>query len=120
MANPSGAQIKFNASFMAGYNNPEITVLTLVTDGGNTIIDYPDYRKILRILRSGRVPILHITSTDREYGQLLQLNTYSTPNQIISFIHSYLVSSDVGVLTQVDFRPDKPPVMHTFPLNNKK
>ena len=112
--------INFAAANMAGYNNPNIEVLPLVTDGGNTIIDYPDYGKILKILRSGRVPILHITSTGREYGQLLQLNTYSTPNQMISFIHSYLVSSDTGLLTQVDFRPDKPPVINMFPLNTKK
>ena len=117
MANPSQPKINFSAAFMAWYNNPKIAVLTLVTDDNHTVIDYPAYGKILRLLRSGRVPILLVTSASREDGQLLQLNAYSSSDRMRSFSSTYLESSVAGQVTEVVFRHGKPPVIHSFHLD---
>ena len=118
MAKPSIRKINFSAAFMAGYNNPKIEVLTLVTDDSTTVaIDYPDYREISSLLRGGRVPLLLVTTTAREDGLLLQLNNYSTTDQIISFANTYMESSVAGLVIQVDFSLGKTPVIHKFFLD---
>lgn len=116
MANPGKPGIKFNASYMAGYNNPEITVLTLVTDGGGVPITYPSLGDILALLRSGRVPLLFATDELRQAGQLLQLAYYSTSARVVRFASTYAESNVVGTVFTIDFLLGKPPVMRQLPL----
>ena len=116
MANPNTPGIKFNASYMAGYNNPEITVLTLVTDNSTKPVIYPSYGNILRLLKSGRVPLLLLTDESRQTGYLMQLAYYSTSDRVISFASTYAESNVAGVVFTIDFSVGKPPVIRQIPL----
>ena len=110
MANPTRPHIAFNASFMAGYNNPEITVLTIVTAGANPVI-YPSYGEILALLKSGQVPLLLVTDESRQTGTLLQLAYYSTPEGVIRFSGASAQSGVAGAVVSIDFLSGKPPVI---------
>lgn len=118
MANPTRPGIKFNASYMAGYNNPEITVLTLVTGNSTNPIIYPSYRDILALLKSGRVPLLLVTDESRQTGYLMQLAYYSTSDRVISFTSTFAKSDVAGAVFTVDFLLGKPPVVRQFPLQS--
>lgn len=105
-------RISFNASLMAGYNNPEITVLTLVTNGETPTI-YPSYSRISALLKSGRVPLLLVTDESRQTGTLLQLAYYSSaPDMVVIRFASTSAQSNVaGAVITIDFLPSKPPVI---------
>ena len=119
MANPSNPDMAFNASFMAGYNNPEITVLTLITDGGSTPIIYPSYGNISALLKSGRVPLLLVTDESRKEGTVMQLTSYSASDHAVSFASSCALTNTKGVVFTVDFRPDMAPVVKQLVLQTK-
>ena len=109
--------IPFSAPFMKGYNNPEITVLTLVTGEGGAPVKYPTYFNILALLRSGRVPLLFVTDERRQTGYLMQLAYYgSSPVEIIRFASTSAQSNDKGEVVTIDFLVGKPPVMRQLPL----
>lgn len=116
MADPVRPSIKFNASYMAGYNNPEITVLTVVIDSSGTPIIYPSYGNILALLSSGRVPLMLVTDESRQSGYLMQLAYYSTSDRVIRFASTYAESNVVGMVFTIDFLLGKPPVMRRLPL----
>ena len=119
MANPNRPSIKFNASYMAGYNNPEITVLTIVTGSNGTPKIYPSYAEIFALLRSGRVPLLLATDERRQTGTLLQLAYYSSSDSVIRFASSYAQSNVVGTVLSIDFLFGKPPVIKQLDLQAK-
>ena len=116
MANPTRPRIAFNASFMAGYNNPEITVLTLVTGNGGAPVTYPSYQDIFKLLKSGRVPLLLVTDESRQTGTLLQLAYYSTPDGVIRFANTLAQSNVAGAVVTIDFLLGKPPVIRQLIL----
>ena len=119
MADATRPGIKFNASFMAGYNNPEITVLTLVTDSANPSI-YPSHSEIFALLKSGRVPLLLVTDKDRKTGTLLPLAYYSTPDNVIRFASASAQSNVLGAVVSVDFHHGKPPVIKQLLLRGSE
>ena len=115
MATSQDPKITFNAAFMAGYNNPEIAVLTLVIDKSDTPLNYPSFSDIRALLKSGRVPLLLLTNASREVGTLMLLAAYSTPQGMISFSSASVFSPGKGEITTIHFRSDKPPVIIRFP-----
>ena len=111
MADPTRPHIPFNAPFMKGYNNPEITVLTLVTGSGGAPKIYPSHGVIFALLRSGRVPLLFVTDERRETGTLMLFAHYSSPNGVIRFASASAQSDVAGAVVSVDFLFGKPPVI---------
>ena len=108
--------INFAAANMAGYNNPELTVLTLTTDGTGTPISYPSFNDILTLLHSGQVPLLLLKNENTETGILLQLAYYSTPDQVIIFASIFAQSDKAGTVVIANFLRDTPPVLKKLPL----
>ena len=109
-------KISFNAAFMAGYNNPEIAVLTLVIDRSDTPLNYPSFADISALLRSGRVPLLLLTDASREVGTPMLLAEYSTHPGIIRFSSASALTPTRGMVTTITFHPSDPPVITHFPL----
>ena len=116
MATSQDPKITLNAAFMAGYNNPEIAVLTLVIDKSDTPLNYPSFADIRALLRSGRVPLLLLTNESREFGNLMLLAEYSTRPGIIRFSGASAITPTRGEVTTIRFSSDKPPVINRYPL----
>ena len=77
--------INFAAANMAGYNNPQIEVVTLVMDKKGNFIKTPTYEIISKILGRGAIPFLAVTNAPRSVCSVLPLSYYDTEQGFMQF-----------------------------------
>ena len=100
--------INFEAANMAGYNNPEIEIVNLVTDNEGNVINPPTYEIISKILRRGVIPFLAVTDASRIMYYALSLSYCSSSLITFSCItqSSTTQGSMLAEFISVKFTPD--------------
>ena len=115
--------INFEAANMAGYNNPQIEIVTLATDNEGNYTNPPTYEILSKILRRGAVPFLAIIDAARTMYYVLPLSYYSSGLITFSCITQSSTSqgSRIAEFISVKFVPDTgSPIFTRFPVNPGK
>ena len=116
--------INFAAANMAGYNNPEIEIVTLIVDNeSGAFPNPPTYEIISKILRRGAIPFLAITDAPRAMYYALPISYYS--GGLITFSCITQSSTTQGNMRaefiSVKFTPDADsPIFTRMPVDSGK
>ena len=79
--------INFAAANMAGYNNPQIEVFTVIpTEDGTSLEQYPDESIILNCINRGSLPVIMLRLTTA--GYLLLLSDWDAGNTGTTIVFS--------------------------------
>ena len=114
--------INFEAANMAGYNNPEIEIVTLVADNKTGFINPPTYEIMSKILRRGAIPFLAMTDASRTMYYGLPLSYYSGGLITFSCITQSNTSQgdNLAEIICVKFTPDAgSPIFTRITYSNK-
>ena len=115
--------INFAAANMAGYNNPQIEIVTLLTDNEGNFTNPPTYEIISKILRRGAIPFLAITDASSTMYYALPLSYYSSGLITFSCITQSSTSQGnmIAEFVSVKFTPDAgSPIFTRMPINPGK
>ena len=77
--------INFEAANMAGYNNPEIEIVTFLLGGAGDTEPRTTYETISTIHKRGAIPFLSIPDPSGGAGQLLPISYYNSTLGVITF-----------------------------------
>ena len=115
--------INFEAANMAGYNNPEIEIVTLLTGTEGNFTNPPTYEIISKILRRGAIPFLAMTDSQRAMYYTLPLSYYSSGLITFSCITQSSTSQGnmIAEFISVKFTPDADsPIFTRMPVSKGK
>ena len=100
--------INFEAANMAGYNNPEIEIVTFLLGAASNTETRATYETISKILKRGAIPFLSIPDPSGAGGQVLPLSYYNSKLGVITFsviTQTGVAESDTMSFISVKFTP---------------
>ena len=114
--------INFAAANMAGYNNPEVKIISMVLGSGGVPISTPSYDDISNICKSGELPVLYLSDHNHINTYILPLCEFKFYKQTAwmftfrAIIQSGTIETSPPMVVSVYFKEGETPIIHYFQL----